>query len=214
MVGGNFETGGGIVFGSEEILAFMRRSVGVRGDASDTAGSLHSKVKKLSDDALAALVRAPWNAKNITITAGYTTSNKTADDVWHDYAAITGPRTIIGGYVRLWTPGSTTYVSNRLLIDGVSVFSFATPDYLLDAGTRPGRLPIGYFKTYDGTGYQGGALGTTYDGSDNSVSGGEWWVIPFGTPIQSSFNLQYQVQTGGSSSYAARAQWGLWHVAA
>lgn len=204
------------MFGSEEILAFIRRSVGVRGDAADTAGSLHSKVKKLSDDALAALARAPWNNKSIIITAGYTTSSKTADDIWHDYVAITGPRMIIGGYIRIWTPGSTTYVYNRLLIDGVSVFSFSTPYYVLDAGTRPGRLPLGYFKTYRDTAgnYVGGGLGTYYDGSDDSTGGGEWWVLPFGTPIQSSLNFQYQVQTGGSSSYAARAQWGIWHVAA
>lgn len=33
------------MFGSEEILAFIRRSIGVRDDEADEAGSLHAKIK-------------------------------------------------------------------------------------------------------------------------------------------------------------------------
>ncbi len=37
------------MFGSEEILAFIRRQVGVRTDADDAAGSLHAKIGSLKD---------------------------------------------------------------------------------------------------------------------------------------------------------------------
>ena len=37
------------MFGSEEILAFIRRQVGVRTDAADPAGSLHAKIGNLKD---------------------------------------------------------------------------------------------------------------------------------------------------------------------
>ncbi|WP_061212688.1 hypothetical protein [Syntrophomonas wolfei] len=37
------------MFGSEEILAFIRRQVGVRNDADDPAGSLHAKIGNLKD---------------------------------------------------------------------------------------------------------------------------------------------------------------------
>jgi len=37
------------MFGSEEILAFIRRQVGVRTDADDSAGSLHAKIGNLKD---------------------------------------------------------------------------------------------------------------------------------------------------------------------
>jgi hypothetical protein len=54
------KTGGGVMFGSEEDLAFIRRFCRCGWDAADAAGSLHSKIKKLSDDALATLAKAPW----------------------------------------------------------------------------------------------------------------------------------------------------------
>ncbi len=37
------------MFGSEEILAFIRRQVGVRTDAADPAGSMHSKIANLQE---------------------------------------------------------------------------------------------------------------------------------------------------------------------
>lgn len=37
------------MFGSEEILAFIRRQVGVRTDTDDPAGSLHAKIGSLKD---------------------------------------------------------------------------------------------------------------------------------------------------------------------
>lgn len=37
------------MFGSEEILAFIRRQVGVRTDTDDPAGSLHSKIGNLKE---------------------------------------------------------------------------------------------------------------------------------------------------------------------
>ncbi len=37
------------MFGSEEILAFIRRQVGVRTDTEDPAGSLHSKIGNLKE---------------------------------------------------------------------------------------------------------------------------------------------------------------------
>ncbi len=37
------------MFGSEEILAFIRRQVGVRTDADDPAGSLHAKIGNLKE---------------------------------------------------------------------------------------------------------------------------------------------------------------------
>lgn len=80
------------MFGSEEILAFIRRSLGVRGDAADTAGSLHSKVKKLSEDALAALARAPWDGKSVTVNSGYIYSSIAGDSVYHDVLRLTGPK--------------------------------------------------------------------------------------------------------------------------
>lgn len=53
------------MFGSEELLAFIRRSIGVRDDEADEAGSLHAKIK----DALTSIPRLTVAGLNKIVTA-------------------------------------------------------------------------------------------------------------------------------------------------
>jgi len=198
------------MFGSEEILAFIRRSVGVRGDAADTSGSLHAKVKKLSDDALATLAKAPWNGKSVTVNSGYIYSSVAGDGVYHDILRITGPRIILDGYINFeQTPN---YIYRRIVIDGNTIANFYGDDiqenYLnrwnpssnYYKNTLSYRLPYGYGKYYDS-----GAVDFSIGASGVMIK------LPALLPVQSALVVEYMVTSG--NTVAINTQYGIWHVA-
>lgn len=200
------------MFGSEEILAFIRRSLGVRGDAADTAGSLHSKVKKLSEDALAALARAPWDGKSVTVNSGYIYSSIAGDSVYHDVLRLTGPRIILDGYLNF--EQISDFVYRRVVIDGTTIATFSGDDiqtYNLfnwnpssdsRKNTYSYRLPYGYGKYYNSVAVLDYSIGT----------GGVMIKLPALLPIQSSLVVEYMVTSGYTR--AINTQYGIWHVAA
>jgi hypothetical protein len=199
------------MFGSEEILAFIRRSMGVRGDAADTAGSLHSKVKKLSDDALAALAKAPWDGKPVAVNSGYIYSSVAGDGIYHDILRLTGPRIILDGYVNF--EQNSDYIYRRIVIDDTTIATFSGDDiqtYNLYSwnpssdsrkNTHSYRLPYGYGKYYNAgeADYSIGARGVMIK-------------LPALLPIRSSLVVEYMITSGNTKTI--NTQYGIWHVAA
>ena len=199
------------MFGSEEILAFIRRSLGVRGDAADTSGSLHSKVKKLSDDALAALAKAPWEGKSVTVNSGYIYSSVAGDGLYHDVLRITGPRIVLDGYINI--EQNSDYIYRRIVIDGTTIATFYGDDiqsYSLYSwntssdsrkNTLSYRLPYGYGKYY------------STETVDYSIGTRAVMIkLPALLPVQSALVVEYMVTSGNTKPI--NTQYGIWHVAA
>lgn len=211
------------MFGSEEILAFIRRQIGIRTDPADPLGSLHAKVKYGNDNNVSILAKAPWNGKIPVITQGYNNSSMTGDSQYHELLRIDGPRIILGGWLQLMANSQRLYYT--LSINGQNLLDQYNSQSLNTSSTGPGpkwtgsdlnfRMPIGYNKSYQYTTSSGywyspsiGGVGSNQD----ETTGGTLIVFPPLTPIQTSLVVSAMVVTNYSASPVFG--WGIWHVAA
>ncbi|CFX73015.1 Uncharacterized [Syntrophomonas zehnderi OL-4] len=110
------------MFGSEEILAFIRRQIGVRTDTDDSAGSLHAKIGNLKE------VMQNY-IKNYTIMQLSTISSNTSS--WSSTEqSVTISYNGAGILQNIYIQGSgTTWTSScraTITIDGIAVPAFGS----------------------------------------------------------------------------------------
>jgi hypothetical protein len=143
------------MFGSEEILAFIRRSVGVRGDAANANGSLHSKAKY---NALMPFTRYSFGG-NGSLGDVVVSTNTTISGINH-YNSLT----VNYGVALTCGTGTMIFVKETLTVNGLI--------------TSSGQGGAGG-ASYGGSGGQGGGLAGsggaggsyTYDSNNKYMAG-------------------------------------------
>ena len=171
------------MFSSEEILAFIRRQVGVRNDATDPAGSLHAKIGNLKD------VMQNY-IKNYTIMQlGTISSNTSGWSSTEQSVTISYNGTGILQNIYIQASGSSSWTSRcraTVTVDGMALPAF---------GSANGSVAWGVSNV---------CLFSDSAGKINVISSRANLGIPFRSSL--SVTIYFSVSSGGGGSMVGKLE--------